>query len=76
MPNSPDVPWVVVSTVGVLWIGLANSEAEAWGAALGWGKPAEIAAEIEERKSNGWYAAPVFARWRDPSNTFKHIGEM
>lgn len=58
----PQRPWVIVAPDGVLWLGHANSEAQAWKHALGWPSPAEIG----ERKAQGWYAAEATVTWKRP----------
>ena len=73
--NTPDVPWVVVSTVGLLWIGLANSEAEAWEAALGW-ENGSLPDVINERKALGWYAAQARTSWINPKRYVMHVGAI
>lgn len=58
-------PWVVVANDGLYYIGLHESEADAWRVSLGWPDEEEIVA----KKAIGWYAAPATATWREPSTT-------
>ena len=55
-------PWVVVSPMGVSWLGHAQDEAGAWCIALGW--PDEQ--EIQHHKDHGWYAAEAVVTWSKP----------
>lgn len=54
--------WVVVSPHGLEYAGLHDDEESAWRVALGW----PSAAEINEKKAAGWYAALAEITWRKP----------
>lgn len=54
--------WVVVSPVGVEYLGLHSDERSAWSCALGW--PSDD--EIRKRQREGWYAAEATLTWRKP----------
>jgi len=54
--------WVVVAPHGLAYVGLHDSEAGAWSAALGW----PDAAEIAERKAAGWFATVASVTWQRP----------
>ena len=56
------LPWVVVAPEGVVYLGLHQSENEAWQVALGW-PPEE---EIFNRRKEGWYAAQATTTWKKP----------
>lgn len=60
--SQPLLPWVVVSTTGVHWLGHAKNEDHAWQIALGW--PDEP--EIMFHKKLGWYAAEATVMWKKP----------
>lgn len=61
--------YVIVSPEGVYWIGLHDSEFDAWSVALGWPNPSEI----EWYKSEGWYCAKAQATWKDPRKQSDNI---
>ena len=64
--NEPmTLPWVVVGPRGVYYVGLHDDELGAWTVAMGW----PDAAEIAERKADGWYAAQATMTWTQPNTT-------
>lgn len=56
-------PWVVVSPAGVVWLGHADNEQQAWSVALGWPDDEEI----NNCKARGWYATEATVTWRRPA---------
>ena len=57
--DTPIMPWVVVGPNGVIWLGHARGENQAWDFALGWpGKE-----EIQSHKDQGFYAAEATVTW-------------
>lgn len=62
MTDKPLMPWVVVGSQGVYWLGHSRDEEGAWDIALGWPDQQEI----DLRKQEGWYAAEATVTWRKP----------
>lgn len=58
----PQRPWVIVGPDGVFWLGLADSEAQAWY----WALIGPLPEEIAEHKARGYYAAEATLTWKRP----------
>ena len=69
-PEPMTLPWVVVAPDGVFYLGMHEDEAGAWRVALGW----PDAAEIDEKKRAGWYAAQAITTWKQPNTTNDRAG--